>query len=643
MYKKLVWFLCVLSSPLFGQGNPDSVSYFEEEKKNKFYTTTLSSVSGENIDVIHYACRWKINPAIRYLEGVVRVSFKTVVDTASYFTLDFNNALLVDSVVFRAQKIQNQFITAKQIKINLGQTLNFSTYDSVSIFYKGIPGNSGFGAFNKQSHAGIPIIWTLSCPYAAGDWWPCKANLNDKADSIDLFISTPMMYRAAGNGRLISEIESGGQRRVHWKHKYPIATYLIGTAVTNYVTFEHRVQLPSQSGTTDSLQVLNFVYPESQSSAQINTPKVLPMLCYYDSLVAPYPFSKEKYGHAQFGWGGGMEHQTMSFMTDFSFSLQAHELAHQWFGNHITCSSWRDIWLNEGWATYMAALCEKRFGTTNFTNWLNSRQNSVKSQPGGSVWVSDTSDINRVFDYRLTYLKGALVLHMLRWQIGDLAFWEGVRNYQNDPSLKYGNASTNQFIQHLQNSSGQILTEFMEAWFKGQGYPIYNIQINHSEQNIDLCLNQTTSHPSVEFFKLKVPIRFRSSTSDTTIVFNHTQNGQVFNFFLPFYPDQITFDPEKWLIAKSSIQIISKSTSDLRVDQAIRTYPNPFKSTIWIENNVTREIKVRVNNLHGKYISTIRICPGITENPDFGNLPAGTYFLTCNMDGFRKILRIEKQ
>lgn len=585
--------------------------------------STEATNSGSNLDVKHYRCEWKIDPRKRYISGKVRIDFQVTSDTASYLVLDMVSALTLDSVRFRNTRILHGQLNTKQRWVKLPIILNMSQSDSISIYYKGVPDNSGFGAFNKQSHAGVPVIWTMSCPYAARDWWPCKQDLMDKADSIDLIITTPQQYRAAGNGLLVSELQVDTNKIFHWKHKYPIATYLIATAVTNYSSFTHKVHLPSQA-IGDSMPVVNFVYPESLNSAKTQTLNVLKILQFYDSLVAPYPFRKEKYGHAQFGWGGGMEHQTMSFMTDFSFNLQAHELAHQWFGNHITCGTWKDVWLNEGWATYMAGLSDQHFGQNNFLNWLNSTQSSVKSSGSGSVYVSDTTTVNRIFDSRLTYSKGAMVLHMLRWQVGDSAFWAGVRNYQADNALAYRFAKTVDFQAHIEASSGKNLQGFFNDWIYGQGYPTYQVKLTQISGNqFVVKLNQTTSHASVPFFEGKVPVRFKAGANEKLEVFDLQVDGQEFPVELPFLPTQIVFDPEKWLVAKSTTQIVTDLLQEVNKKKEISLFPNPIQNQISIINPEGKTYQVQLFTILGEELRSETSWGASSKILDVSDLPSG--------------------
>ncbi|MEI9957607.1 MAG: M1 family aminopeptidase [Ferruginibacter sp.] len=177
------------------------------------------------------------------------------------------------------------------------------------------------------------------------------------------------------------------------------------------------------------------------------------------------------------------------------------------FGDKITCGSWQDIWLNEGFATHLASFYnENKYPLTATANRQNEIDN-ITSQVGGSVWVDDTTNVNRVFDSRLSYTKGSHLLYMLRWILGDAVFLTALRNYQADPTIKYNFARTSDLKRNLEQTSGKDLTSFFNEWFTGQGYPSYNVEwANGGNGNVSIKMNQTTSHPSVSFFELPVAL-----------------------------------------------------------------------------------------------------------------------------------------
>ncbi len=528
--------------------------------------------------MLYHRAHWWLNPDTAFIKGNVLTHFRT---TRATDTINFDLAsnMSVDSVIYHTK--QASFIHQNdQLQIVPDSSLAKGTVDSLTVFYHGSPGQAGgFGTFRQAEHEDGPIVWTLSEPYGAREWWPCKQSLTDKIDSLDLFVHTPKRYRAASNGVLKDERITGDTSHYHWQHSYPIAPYLVAVAVTNYSVFTDYVM---QEG--DSLPIVNYVYPSDSAQARQEIAGIKPMLGLFDSLFQRYPFQREKYGHAQFGFKGGMEHQTMSFMGNFGHELLAHELAHQWFGNKVTCGSWQDIWLNEGFATYLTGLTYEYLLDDKYWNrWKRLHIDRVLSKPGGSVYVSDTSSVERVFNGRLSYSKAALVLHMLRFRLGDDAFYQGVQNYLADSSLAYGYARTKDLRKHLERVSGTDLTSFFQQWIYGEGYPVYKIRWHqYADYQLALNIEQHTSHSSVSFFSNPIPLQVANQEKDTTIVIQPTRNDERFLTKVSFPIDSVYFDPERWLIAKAEVvreEHFNPSNVHFRIE------PNPVTNRLIIETS----------------------------------------------------------
>jgi aminopeptidase N len=561
---------------------------------------TDGTLASNNYDVKYYRCEWAVDPAVRYINGKVTVYFKTTA-AATSITLDLNNTLTVDSV-----KRNNSNIaftqTTKTVEVIFPSTINSAVIDSISIWYKGIPASTGYGSFIQDTHAATPIMWTLSEPYGSQDWWPCKNSVTDKADSIDILITHPNIYKAASNGLLQSETAAASNKTLtHWKHRYPISTYLVCMAVTNYVVFNNSVQLGNVN-----LPMVTYCYPESLAAFEVNTPRVLDAMQVFHNNFGPYPFIKEKYGHVQFGWGGGMEHQTASFIVNTGENLMAHELGHQWFGDKITCGSWEDIWLNEGFATYMAAFyAESKYPTTIIEN-RKAVINSVTSLPDGSVKVLDTTNLSQVFNGRLSYRKGSCLLFMLRFILGDEVFAKALRRYLQDPAIAYGNARTADLKRNLEEESGKDLTYFFDQWYTGQGYPSYQVKWNVVDNNkVAFKLSQTTSHSSVPFFKLPVQLTFKNATQSKTIIVNNIVNGESFVSKLDFVADTVLIDPNAWLVTKNNTTEKTAASSTTNSGEGgVDIYPNPVTNpfTIRLHDFIADKANVIIYNKMGQKI-----------------------------------------
>jgi aminopeptidase N len=616
----------------------------EQEAKSYLPFNLNTSLVVNNYDLKYHRCEWNVDPNNNFISGSITSYFVPTVNGVNQIEFDFSTIMNVDSAIFHGNVVAHSH-SNNVLQISFPTSLNIGTLDSVTVYYKGSPIATGFGSFTQSFHNSIPIISTLSEPYGAMDWWPCKQSLDDKIDSVDIIITTPNQYRAGTNGVLISETASGNNKIYHWQSHYPIAAYLIGIAVTNYAVYSDYLPL----NPTDTLEILNYVYPEDSAGAILETPFIKDVISLYDSLFITYPFYREKYGHCQWNIGGGQEHQTMSFVSDFSAPLIAHECAHQWFGDFVTCASFQDVWLNEGFATYLEALTQEfLFQPANWTFWKSNTRDVITSFPDGSVFCTDTSSVSRIFDTRLTYEKGAFLLHMLRWKLGDSLFFQGCRNYLNDPSLAFGYAKTDDLKNHLETISGLPLTNFFDQWYYNQGHPTYFINWNVIGNDLFLKIDQTQSDPSVSYFQMPVAIEFQNGASDTTIVFDNTFAGQLFQTTIGFTPTIVTFDPEIWLLSANNAVTFDPtlSTNELGLSrQLINVYPNPVLNKFTIENNGRAvEAKIVLKNSIGQNIllESKLLSEGKNEI-NLSGIAKGIYILSIKAEGFTLNKKIVKE
>ncbi len=574
----------------------EDIPAMEAKAQSAKFRSVLSGAAN-TYDLKYHRCVWEVDPSVYFIKGNITSYFKPTVSNFNKMEFDLSIALTVDSVKYHNSNLAFTQLSTDILQIDFSSTLPSNVLDSVTVYYQGSPTSTGFGSFAKDVHSGTPIIWTLSEPFGAKEWWPCKQDLNDKIDSVDIIVTTPQANRVGSNGVLLSELHVGTNKIYHWKTKYPIAAYLVAIAITNYVAYSDYVPLSN-----GSLEVLNYVYPESLLVAQSRTPDIINVIQFYDSLTIEYPFAKEKYGHAEFGWGGGMEHQTMTFIVGFSHSLMAHECAHQWFGDWVTCGSWQDIWLNEGFATYFEGLTEERFFSDTWMQWKREKIANITSAPDGSVLCDDTTSVNRIFNGRLTYNKGSYLLHMLRWKLGDAQFFQGLKNYLNDPLLAGGYAKTPDLKAHLETVSGQNLTNFFNEWYYNQGFPSYQIGWSQNGNAVTVTIGQTQSHSSVSFYEMPVPIKFIGVGKDTTIVFDHQFSGQVFSATINFPVLTAEFDPELHILsANNTITGVPDITA---FETIINTYPNPTKNTILVNIQLknTEELLFELFDITGRKI-----------------------------------------
>lgn len=592
-----------------------------------------------NYDLRYQRLELQLDPAQQYVSGTVTSHFIPNQNMASIY-FDLSNTLTVSEVKYHGSNLPFTQLSTKEVKIDFPAGIPAATLDSLSIKYSGAPdtGGSAGDAFTISTQSGVPALYTLSEPYGAQEWFPTKQSLNDKIEKVDLMINTPSQYNVASNGKLFSETVLPGNRKLtFWQTNYPIPAYLIALGITNYTKFNDTMGNPP-------FPFVNYLYPSTTSNSTImsNIEWTKTVMNTFEQYFGPYPYRNEKYGHMQFGWGGGMEHATMSSMGSWGRGIIAHELAHQWFGDKVTCGAWNDIWLNEGFATFGEHLANEKLLMTNsqFMSYLSSEMNYITSSAGGSVYVSDTNlgNTGAIFSGRLSYSKGGYVVRMIKWILGDDAFYSALKDYHARPQLAYGYAKTEDLKNSLLESTGKDFTEFFNDWIYGQGHPTYQIRWNQTaDQMLRFKVSQTTSHSSVNFFEMPLPIKVNGTGGQVAyLVLNHTTKNQNFAEQVNFPVVSIQFNYENQILQRNST--VTKDTTILSVNdggkEEMKIYPNPVKDRLSV-SGINKDQPYEILSIDGKLIKAGKYSS--TKTIEVQALPKGVYFLKVSNQNLKFI------
>ncbi len=578
-----------------------------------------------NYDLQYQRMDVSINPAVLQISGTVTSHFKPSQPISNIY-FDLNNNMPVSQVVFHGQTLNFQQLSTRELKIDFTSSLPANVLDSLTIHYSGSPFSSN-NAFFNGTQGGNSVLSTLNQPYGAQDWFPTKQSLNDKIEKFDIKVTCPPQYSVAANGRLVSEsILGNGQKLTFWRTQYPTTAYLIALSITNFIKMNDTIGNPP-------FPFVNYVFPStfSNTTSMNNIEWTKTLMNTFETYFGAYPFRNEKYGHMEFQAGGGMEHQTMSSMGGWSRSLIAHELAHQWFGDKVTCGAWNDIWLNEGFATFGEHLANEKLLMTNaqFLNYLLSEKNYITSSAGGSVYVADANlaNINAIFSSRLSYSKGGYIVRMMKWILGDTVFYQAIKDYHAKPNLAYSYARTADLNASLLQSTGKNFTEFFNDWVYGQGYPTYDIRWKKVGNQLTFKASQTQSHSSVGFFEMPLPIKVTGTGGQIAyFALNNTSNNQYFTENISFPVASVQFNYEYQILDRNSTvtQDSSLNTSEL-ISNNFNIYPNPAKNELFV-SGLKKETEFAIYTADGRLIMK-----GETQNKvDVSSLEKGIYFISLS-------------
>lgn len=643
--KNLIAALLILITPFtFPQSGKESCILGKTAQFNRLKKLVEVNYPGDpKYDVKYYKLDLTINHTSQTISGNITCNAKVVQSNVTEIYYDFINSMIVDSVLFNGNNTSfsrgtNTVVVQTNTSLNQGD--DFTTV----VYYHGTPASGGFGSFEFSSQGGNPLIWSLSEPYGAKDWWVVKDTPADKADSADIWLTVSTSLTPVSNGNLMEVVNNGnGTHTYKWHVSYPIAPYLVSLAITNYALYTNYYHYSP----TDSMPVTHYLYPSSLNSNISQLNKTPGMIEIFAERFGEYPFINEKYGHAQFGWGGGMEHQTISSMGGFGDGLIAHELAHMWYGDNITCKDWHHIWLNEGFATMGEGLIYEAWnGKAAYNSYIADEMYYAKFA-SGTIYVQDISSEWEIFNSYRTYSKACVVLHMLRGIVGDSTFFNILRTYSYDPSVAYGNAVTEDFQAIAENVSGLDLNYFFQQWIYGVNYPTYSVvwSKNSLGGNLyDLALKITqSSNSNPSFFTMPIQIKVNSSTGDTIItVFNNAQ-VQNFNLTVANEPISITVDPNNWILKTiNSVVVGIEDEMQPQTFSLEQNYPNPFNPVTKIKFTLASNeyTTLKVYDIIGKEITTLvnnQMEKGHYEiNFDASNLPSGVYFYTLNAGGYKE-------
>ena len=597
------------------------------------------------------------------MNGRCDVEFQIIRDT-SFIWFNFVDSMSatpqlgfsVDSVLLDGSHATWSFYgsdTARRIRIAIPSPVP-GRIDTASVFYHGEPTHPAGIISSGGLTIGDTICYVDDEPWGARHWFPCVDVPSEKARS-DLTATVPAGWRVVANGVLADSIQNFTWWTYHWVNDHQIASYLIVFAAYDFAVLRDTFAF---SG--DTVPIYHYVSHHDSANAEIDY-KLLPKAMEgYSTLYGIYPFMDQKYGQVQIDeLGGAMENQTNTFTgfgiygdSTYTIWVQAHELSHQWWGDYVTCGTWPDIWLNEGFATFSEAVWWGWYmGPAMYQFWIDSVR--MKGYFQYQTWppipiYNPGQSLDELFSVE-TYNKAGCVLHSLRkvteYMLGGdtMAFWAALRYYKNNHAESY--ALTKDFVQEYQAFTGLTLDWFFGEWLYKPGYPEYRViwsadSIGSGLWQVNLTINQIQSHNyGVPTFKMPVPMKFTGPSLDTTLVVWDSLDAQNFSFVISGKPTALKFDPENWIIDEHTVQtgVTEEAPAGVRL---LSLGPNPARDAFRVEFIAPAGISAELSlySVDGRFAARNGVLSSDGLNAlsvDLSGLPSGLYFTEFKVDGKR--------
>ncbi|MBK7211969.1 MAG: T9SS type A sorting domain-containing protein [Bacteroidales bacterium] len=558
-----------------------------------------------------------------------------------------NSSLLIDSVGLAATSFSH---SSDMLTLQLDRTYNEGEIFEVRICYH--HKNVADGAI----YVSTGFFFTDCEPEGARKWFPCFDSPSDKAKT-DIKAKVPVGVRLGSNGKLNDSVVDAGAITYHWVSRDPVATYLVVlTARTNYL-LDVITWISPISGDTIPFR---FYYNQGEDPGYIES-IIGEMTTYYSENFGDHPFEKNGFAtlNNQFAWGG-MENQSLTSLCPgcWGESLVAHEFAHQWFGDMITCKTWGDIFLNEGFATWTEAYWTEH--VSGYSAYMEEMKGNadyyLSANPGWAIsepdWTINTPSVNTLFNYAITYMKGSCVLHQLRYVLGDSLHFAGLYEYANDTNFKYKSADIPGFQNKMEEVSGQDLNWFFDEWIYKANHPSYKNVYSYKKVDNKWQVLFTARQQQANIYYWQMPLELKINfmdLTDTVIRVFNSFNGEIFSFEFDKQPANLVFDPDRDILLKQATTIVGLPEDALANDFELTVNPTLVTDQATVKYYVAETSKVSLDlvDLNGKVVRKLARSvqyPGYHQTElDCNDLAKGVYIVRLTTDNQRVNVRFIRQ